>query len=187
MSEEPFLKRWSRRKVEAQRRARAGDEPEPARGGRGRARSDDRSSPSEPTPAPEAEPQEKRELTEADFADVDFDALDAKSDYSRFLRPGVPESIKNKALRKLWMSDARLHARPIRSRTTCTTTPTPPSPCRPARSRPPTASARASSRDEEVAEWEKLGKPPEATNDATAGAEPAEGAQAAAAATAMRV
>lgn len=47
----------------------------------------------------------KRVLTEADFADVDFAALDFRSDYSRFMQPGVPDAIRNKALRQLWASD----------------------------------------------------------------------------------
>lgn len=47
----------------------------------------------------------KRVLTEADFADVDFAALDFKSDYSRFMQPGVPDAVRNKALRQLWASD----------------------------------------------------------------------------------
>jgi hypothetical protein len=62
-----------------------------------------RSSPSAEgrTAQADGEPQAKRELTEADFADVDFDALHARSDYTRFLAKGVPDAIKHKALRKL--------------------------------------------------------------------------------------
>jgi putative acetyltransferase len=92
--EEPFLRRWSRRKLEAKE---APDQRDATR------EADARTAASEPV---EAEPgQEPRQLTEADFADVDFDALDAKSDYTRFLAPGVPEAIKQKALHKLWASD----------------------------------------------------------------------------------
>ncbi len=46
-----------------------------------------------------------RALTEADFADVDFDALNYQSDYGRFMQAGVPESIRAKALHKLWATD----------------------------------------------------------------------------------
>jgi putative acetyltransferase len=104
--EEPFLKRWSRRKVEAKEGPDAADPTPP--GADADARSlDSRSAPSEPQPPqPGEEPPEKRELTEADFADVDFEALDYNSDYARFTAPGVPEAIRNKALQKLWMSDA---------------------------------------------------------------------------------
>jgi putative acetyltransferase len=103
--EEPFLKRWSRRKIEAKEGPDAADAEVVADADvRGL---DERSSRGEPPAAqPEAEPQAKPELTEADFADVDFEALDAKSDYTRFLQAGVPDSIRYKALRKMWASDA---------------------------------------------------------------------------------
>ena len=140
--------------------------------------------PSEATSSPAAGPQEKRELTEADFADVDFDALDAKSDYSRFLQAGVPESIKNKALRQLWMSDA-LYTTPDPFQDylhdyTDAAVAVPPGTLKTAY-----RIGKGFLTDEEVAEWEKLGKPAEATNDATAVAKPAEGSQAAAAATSI--
>ena len=61
----------------------------------------------------EAETQEKRQLTEADFADVDFAALDAKSDYTRFLQAGVPDSIRNKALRRMRVRHRLHHARSV--------------------------------------------------------------------------
>jgi hypothetical protein len=35
----------------------------------------------------------------------DIDSLDAESDFSVFMREGVPEELKNLALRKLWRSD----------------------------------------------------------------------------------
>ena len=142
MSEEPFLKRWSRRKVEAREGPKPGDEPAAAEEAKVAAL-DSRSERCDVEP--EAGPQEKRELTEADFADVDFDALDAKSDYSRFLqRRRAREHQEQGAAPAVDVGRASTR-RPIRSRTTCTTTRTPPWPCRPARSRPPTASARASS------------------------------------------
>ncbi|KAB2912845.1 MAG: GNAT family N-acetyltransferase [Hyphomicrobiaceae bacterium] len=96
-NDETFLKRWSRRKIEATE-SPGGSEPAAAE--------------APPTVKDDAEAlrdgaaaSEKRVLTEADFADVDFDALDMQSDYKRFLEPGVPDSIKYKALRKLWSSD----------------------------------------------------------------------------------
>jgi putative acetyltransferase len=102
--EEPFLKRWSRRKIEAKEGPdAAGAEAVADADARG---VDKRTSLAEPSPAqPEAEAQEKRQLTEADFADVDFAALDGKSDYTRFLQAGVPDSIRNKALRRMWACD----------------------------------------------------------------------------------
>jgi hypothetical protein len=99
--DERFLARWSRRKLESKDHGPAKEttaEPQeaPQSGARDRGSgAPDRS---------ERQPTER--LTEADFADVDFEALNMESDYSRFLAPNVPDSIKYKALRKLWHSDA---------------------------------------------------------------------------------
>ena len=94
-SQEPFLKRWARRKAEA--REQTGPEAEEAPA------SSDAGAPDES--APTEAPPEKRQLTEEDFADVDFDKLDMQSDYKRFLEAGVPEAIKRRALQQLWSSD----------------------------------------------------------------------------------
>jgi putative acetyltransferase len=158
MSEEPFLKRWSRRKVEAREGPKPGETPAAAEEAKVAAL-DARSERGDVEPA--AGPQEKRELTEADFADVDFDALDAKSDYSRFLQAGVPETIKNKALRRLWMSDA-LYTTPDPFQDylhdyTDAAVAVPPGTLKTAY-----RIGKGFLSDEEVAEWEKLGKPAEA-------------------------
>jgi len=59
-------------------------------------------------PADDAAPSET-EQTEADeqaIADLpDIDTLDKESDYTGFMRDGVPEALRNRALRKLWLSD----------------------------------------------------------------------------------
>jgi len=39
------------------------------------------------------------------FEDVDFDALTYESDFTRFMKAGVPEAIRRRALRQLWLSD----------------------------------------------------------------------------------
>lgn len=39
------------------------------------------------------------------FDDFDFDSLDYDSDYTRFMKSGVPESVRKRALRKLWGSN----------------------------------------------------------------------------------
>jgi hypothetical protein len=44
--------------------------------------------------------------TEADFAHIDFDALDFNSDYARFTLPDTPPGVRHRALRKLWASSA---------------------------------------------------------------------------------
>jgi putative acetyltransferase len=103
--DEPFLKRWSRRKVDS-REGLGEVERAPERADAGLVMPRDLPQPADAQPAQgEGQPQDKRELTEADFADADFDALDAESDYSRFLAKGVPDAIKHRALRKLWASD----------------------------------------------------------------------------------
>jgi len=174
--EEPFLRRWSRRKLEAKegvaQPAPDADVPSLDKG----------ASPEQAPRQPGDPPKEKRELTEADFADVDFEALDMKSDYSRFLAPGVPESIKNRALRKLWMSDAVF------------TTPDPfqdyLGDYTDAAVAVPAGTLKTAYRigkgflsDEELAEWEKLGKPAEG-EAAAASAKPPAGDTAAAGASA---
>ncbi len=40
-----------------------------------------------------------------EFDDVDFDKLNYASDYSRFMKRGVPEAIRRRALRMLWSSN----------------------------------------------------------------------------------
>ncbi|WP_341894711.1 DUF3306 domain-containing protein [Ferrovibrio terrae] len=72
-----FLSRWSRRKAEARQQEQA-----PA---------------AEPPVAPEPEP-------EIDLAALpSIDSLTADSDFSLFLRKGVPPALKAAALRKLWL------------------------------------------------------------------------------------
>jgi hypothetical protein len=72
-----FLSRWSRRKAEARQQEQA-----PA---------------AEPPVAPEPEP-------EIDLAALpSIDSLTADSDFSLFLRKGVPPVLKAAALRKLWL------------------------------------------------------------------------------------
>lgn len=44
-------------------------------------------------------------VDQEDIAKIDIDALDAESDYTRFMGDNVPEHIRAKALKKLWSSD----------------------------------------------------------------------------------
>lgn len=110
--DEAFFARWSRRK-QAARAPKAADapvlatEPEMHAG----------TVPAEPATTTEANDTASattgtaasgtaaRPLTEDDFKDVDFDTLDYASDYGRFMQPNVPDSIRQKALSKLWQSD----------------------------------------------------------------------------------
>ena len=127
MSEEGFLGRWSRRKRTARRGrpaagvadaagtakpapAEAGDETPPRRTGR---------MITDPIGTTVAEPEKTEAATDgtalaaaaptgeavdptADLPPVE--ALDENSDYTGFLRDGVPEALKNAALRRLWRS-----------------------------------------------------------------------------------
>lgn len=88
-AEEPFLARWSRRK----RQAREGIEEEaeePMEAGSAQAGP----GPAEPAPA---EPAALPELP-------DIESLGEESDYSAFMASGVDESLRRKALRKLFSS-----------------------------------------------------------------------------------
>lgn len=90
---EGFLQRWSRRKVEARtaNESAAGDP-----GGE------------EVQPAPSEQGSEPGQGEPASVAPEDLpdiESLDASSDFSVFMRPGVPEHLRTQALRKLWRSD----------------------------------------------------------------------------------
>jgi hypothetical protein len=81
-----FLSRWSQRKQEAKQPDR--DAPAP-----------DADAPSAPVPESEAEP-------EFDLSSLPkLEDLTATTDITAFLRKGVPESLRNAALRKSWALD----------------------------------------------------------------------------------
>ena len=92
-TDEPFLGRWSRLKHERLRR-----EPEP---GEAPQVEDGEPSPAGTQPAPGDEKTEPLDLP-------DIETLDKDSDYSVFMKEGVPEQLKKLALRKLWLSDPDL-------------------------------------------------------------------------------
>jgi hypothetical protein len=92
MSEdEPFLNRWSRRKQALKEQAA---KPAPAAAVPEAPTSD----PKAATPAPPPEPVDLTKLPP-------IDSLTADSDYTAFLRPGVPQSMQIAALRRLWLTD----------------------------------------------------------------------------------
>ncbi len=80
---EPFLSRWSQRKRQVAEEARKAAEAAPAA-----------------TPAPEAED----ELFDLSLL-PDLEALTAQTDMSLFLQKGVPDDLRNAALRKIWALD----------------------------------------------------------------------------------
>jgi Protein of unknown function (DUF3306) len=95
---EGFLSRWSRRKAEA----RSAPAASPA--------TDDATDDAGPgaQAAPEATHEALRQDAPApiDPKDLpDIASLDASSDFSVFMRPGVPAHLRTLALRKLWRSD----------------------------------------------------------------------------------
>ena len=98
--EDRFLARWSRRK-RGTRRGRPAQDAEPER------RDSDAATaaPAEDKPpADAAEPGAAEPGTVAEQL-PDIDSLDKTSDFSVFLKEGVPEAIRRKALRRLWRLD----------------------------------------------------------------------------------
>lgn len=92
-SEEGPLSRWARRKAET-RKTRGGAAPV----------IEEAAKPAVPAAAPAAEGVEAAEpLPPPDLPDID--SLTAESDFTAFLKEGVPQQLRRLALRKLWTSD----------------------------------------------------------------------------------
>jgi hypothetical protein len=93
-ADEGFLRRWSRRKTAA-RSAPVAAPAVPT----------EAPSPPEAAPAPsqEAQRQDPQQVDPKDLPDIE--SLDASSDFTAFMRPGVPAPLRAQALRKLWRSD----------------------------------------------------------------------------------
>jgi Protein of unknown function (DUF3306) len=92
--DEGFLRRWSRRKASA-RAPVASEDPGPA----ATAPASRQEAPAQEAPAPDVPaPVDPQDLP-------DIETLDASSDFSVFMRPGVPADLRTLALRKLWRSD----------------------------------------------------------------------------------
>lgn len=118
MSEAGFLSRWSRRKAQARRAEEsvpagaAADPLSPAASPRGREGSDFADG-SDRVPVrlggegqEEGGPQAPIPVEPIDPATLpDLATLGADSDFTPFLRPGVPASLRTAALRRLWTSD----------------------------------------------------------------------------------
>lgn len=84
--ESGFLRRWSQRKAEARAGKTEAQEPEAAS-------------------SPDAADAEATEETFDPTTLPDVETLDAHSDYTGFLKTGVPVELQRLALRKLWRSD----------------------------------------------------------------------------------
>jgi Protein of unknown function (DUF3306) len=93
-ADEGFLQRWSRRKAEARGAAvTATEDPSVAAEGQPAA-VEHALQPAQGEPAP---------VAPEDLPDIE--SLDASSDFTVFMRPGVPEHLRIQALRKLWRAD----------------------------------------------------------------------------------
>ena len=116
-SDDDFLTRWSRRKKEARQglqRVEPTDAPDADDRtdtvalveGQDPAADGDAVVAGDPPAGEAGEGDEKpKQLTEDDFADVDFDALNYESDYTRFMQDGVPDAIRRRALKQLYRSN----------------------------------------------------------------------------------
>jgi hypothetical protein len=97
---EDFLSRWSRRKREARRAGEA--EPDPTRNPPGLA-DGVQATAAESPPPPQSE---AAEITAEEIAQLPRpEDLTAESDLAAFLRKGVPEALRNAALRRMWSLD----------------------------------------------------------------------------------
>jgi hypothetical protein len=95
VTDEGFLRRWSRRKAQA--RSVPVETP---------AALEDSAPVGEITPASAQAAHERDAPAPVDPKDLpDIESLGADSDFSVFMRPGVPAHLRTRALRKLWRSD----------------------------------------------------------------------------------
>ena len=54
---------------------------------------------------PETDPDSEEEVDPESYENFDFDSLNYASDYTQFLKKGVPEAVRRRALRMLWGSN----------------------------------------------------------------------------------
>lgn len=110
-SDESFLARWSRlkrqpseRDVSAPAEPPANDESDSVD-----ARACDEDVRQVDAAHAEAQPRDEAQGENApagrDFSDFNFDDLDFESDYQQFMKDDVPEDVRHKALRRLWVSN----------------------------------------------------------------------------------
>lgn len=97
--EETFLKRWSRRKQTDEAELTDPSVSDEKSENREREQSNEIS-----TSEKEAEEKEMAENREAAEA-IDLETLNYESDFGPFMKKGVPEVLKNLAMRKLWTSN----------------------------------------------------------------------------------
>jgi Protein of unknown function (DUF3306) len=96
-----FLGRWSKRKREIAARGKIAENRETANSG-------DESQGTAATPVHDEEKRAREELEAANRAAaeaVDLESLDYESNFSLFLKAGVPAALRRQAMRKLWTSN----------------------------------------------------------------------------------
>lgn len=109
--DEGFLGRWSRRKrsggaapvIEAPAPGPVMEQAPPDEAAGDAVLPGTHGTPGTPAPVEEGGDQPVAEIDEAELPDIE--SLDRDSDYTAFLRKGVPERLKRAALHKLWRSD----------------------------------------------------------------------------------
>lgn len=103
--DDDFLRRWSRRKSESRENLPHEDPAGEGEAEDGADKSEIARLADEGPEDKDAEAEAETQLTEEDFKDFDFEALNFDSDYQQFMGKGIPEAIQRKALRKLWSSN----------------------------------------------------------------------------------
>jgi Protein of unknown function (DUF3306) len=107
MSSEPFISRWSKRKQAARTAEQAEEnalppQPEPQASG-------SMSETAMPEPASGIPAPSEAELSAEEIARLpSLEELTADTDISMFLRKGVPEPLRNAALRRMWSLDPKI-------------------------------------------------------------------------------
>ncbi len=99
--DEGFLRRWSRLKQDGEKAAP--EEPEAERSSLPARGESDEASAQELDDAAARDESDEAAAQELELPDID--SLDKDSDYTGFLRDGVPDALRRRALRKLWLSD----------------------------------------------------------------------------------
>ena len=101
-----FLLRWSRRKRAATQDPSALDETSDAEAAANQPSETDFAAAAPPAPsAPPDDAEHEDEAVPPEIADIDIETLDYDADYTKFLKDGVPEALKRRALRRLWRTN----------------------------------------------------------------------------------
>jgi hypothetical protein len=103
MSRGSFLERWSRRKLTSGDAEEAGPEPDPTFD---EVPTPDAAEAMPAADAPDEEALDEEALDEFELARLPpIEKITVKTDLAPFLRKGVPQALKNAAMRKMWMLD----------------------------------------------------------------------------------